>query len=747
MPATSTQAAKSKGSVAGRRKRNRKREGGKQGKVSWVTGTKLAFLERYKEPWISAGDTPARFYSDITKRFILKYGWDERYSQRGDDLEDDTDDPKDEEVAAFVSPEDEVEERAEYYYRLRTKIAQWYRYHYKKILAEDSLEASVEALLSGLGGPRKPRKRRVLHQYSEQYYASRIKSFYEEELVKEMEAWKDGKLEVKPESVNVRNCVVDERWAAESDSFRNRLETEVKQAHQDAMEEYNAAMEAARGAADGRTPQEFHKLLSSAAATLDPLAESLAARYGMAVSILLAGPIPEKGGAIEVLSTHAGKTRGRAPKGWPEADHTGFTGVVTSMTRFATLAFSQSECDARALPNVPVASRPRLATGAPAANSSAGGGLTGGAFGTGTGSGRKGGDEENDDGEEEEEEEEEEEVVLSSLSVVARKAREKAKTARENRRKEKQKAVEGSGVEVPAPAPARPRPRPRPLGRNGGNGAESSKEPASSTGGDVNASAGTTTSAPGISVTAAGGAAVGGAAAAAGGAAAGGPAAAAAASQPEATPPPAKEPTAPPPWKTVGQGRWTEELKRVWPWFEQIGATWGECWEDCSFGYLAFEEASGFPFERVRLPKGPRAGLGVDSWIATGRKLTWGPCLAELEEVRGTFWRWWWGMQPEERRMAEGVMSRKSGIDWAGLRDYSGKNGLLQVMMVLGWWGDKAHGEKVGGPEEVAQWESAVDDVAWALEEMVKEGKLSKKRAQERGVEDKAPPAKKARLA
>ncbi|KAJ7510751.1 hypothetical protein B0H11DRAFT_1644256, partial [Mycena galericulata] len=107
-------------------------------------------------------------------------------------------------------------------------------------------------------------------------------------------------------------------------------------------------------------------------------------------------------------------------------------------------------------------------------------------------------------------------------------------------------------------------------------------------------------------------------------------------------------------------------------------------------------------------------------WIATGRKLTWGPCLAELEEVRGTFWRWWRGMQPEERRMAEGVMSRKSGIDWAGLRDYSGKNGLLQVMMVLGWWGDKAHGEKVGGHEEVAQWESAVDDVAWALEEMVK---------------------------
>jgi hypothetical protein len=38
-----------------------------------------------------------------------------------------------------------------------------------------------------------------------------------------------------------------------------------------------------------------------AGATLNPLADALGRRYGMAVTILLAGPIPKKGGAIETL--------------------------------------------------------------------------------------------------------------------------------------------------------------------------------------------------------------------------------------------------------------------------------------------------------------------------------------------------------------------------------------------------------------------------------------------------------------
>ncbi|KAJ7507625.1 hypothetical protein B0H11DRAFT_2218460 [Mycena galericulata] len=791
MLATTSKTTKPKGRVAGRRKRNRTMQGGKQGKPSWVTGTKLAFFERYKEPWISAGDKPGHFYSDITKRFLIKYGWDRQYSERGADLEEDTDDPDEDAVAAFLSPEDEVEERAEYYFMLRTKIAQWYRYHYKKILAEDSLETSVDALLSGLGGPRKPRKRRTLHEYSEKYYESRVKPLFDAEMEKQMAAWEGGELEKKPEAVNVRNKVLGKQWAAETAAFRARVEAEVVQAHEDAMEEYDAALEAARGAADSRTPGEFHKLLSTAAATLDPLAESLAARYGMAVSILLAGPIPDKGGAIEVLSTHAGKTRSRAPKTWPQADATGFTAVVTSMTRFATLAFSQDQCDARALPNVPLASRPRL-----------------GLFGMQWSDGSEDGEDEEEEGEDpnnREGDEDDDEVPLSALSAVARKrkekvAKEKAKTKRakerENRRKEKEKENAADGAEAPT------RPKPRPIRRNAGTAAGPAPDPSSSTGPTPRA-LGASANPDGVPSTPP--------APPRDNPSDGAPSSPPAPPRDNPTTPPApprvnpsdgapSSPPAPPrdnpsdsapssppapPRDTPGDSvrdtpsapstppapprdapsagastaatgtadppprEMTPAAKEVSvppPW-KRVGATWGERWEDCAFAYLAFEEASGFPFERVRIPKGPREGLGIDAWISTGRKLNYDPCLLDLEELRTKFWRWWRGLQPEERRVEEGVLSRKGGIDWAGLRDYSGKNGLLQATMVLGWWGNKVHRKTGGSAEEVAQWELAVDDVAWALEEMVKEGKLSKKRALERGVEDKPAPVKKARLA
>jgi hypothetical protein len=180
----------------------------------------------------------------------------------------------------------------------------------------------------------------------------------------------------------------------------------------------------------------------------------------------------------------------------------------------------------------------------------------------------------------------------------------------------------------------------------------------------------------------------------------------------------------PPAWRKVGQSRWPDELKRVWVWFEEEGGRWGESWENCAWGFLGYEEASGFPYEQVRLPKGPRAGLGVDSWIACGRKLGIHPCLPDAEEIRRLFWKWWRGMQPKERLVDDGVLSRAADIDWAVLRDYSGKNGLLQVMMVLGWWGNKVHNNSK--PELVAEWETAVDDVRWVFDAMVKEGMLSK---------------------
>ncbi|KAJ7074860.1 hypothetical protein B0H15DRAFT_806593 [Mycena belliarum] len=1029
--------------VAAKRRRTRK-TGKKPGKASWVSGTKLAFFERYKERWQSMGDHPGRFYSEMAKRFLLKYGWDSSYGERGFDLDEDTEDPTDEELEAFVSPEDEVEERMEYYYNLRTKIGQWYRYHHKKLLSSQSLEASVDSLLTGLNPTSKPRRGRALHLYSKLYYDKRVKDAFTKEFERLTKDWEAGELDSEPKEIATRNRMTRECYAAESDAFRERIEAKVEKIHKEAMAEWDESQDVLEGGGDARTPEEYHELLTTAAATIDPLAAGLAARYGMVCSIFIAGPVPGKGGMIEVMSSNAGTTLGKSPKRWPEFDGPGFSGVVTSMHRFATLAFTQEQCDARCLPGVPLAGASNVWVSNATSSSAGPRTLTSGVFaGLGRGNGLSGwGSEEDEDDAEEEEEEEEEEEALATQSrrrkgtkggekekekrkKGAEKGKGKGKKGAENgkgkgKENGKKNAGKGSAAKKAkaaalGPQPAGPRPQPKPKGAaaieaaaaklssssastktgagdthpvpstssavppssspNAGAGSAENGHinldtansdvgrfdsgSADSGGGDsgggdarrfdsggADSGGGDSGSGGGNSGGAAGGGNSGGAdggdsggadtgpsnsggadsgggggdtrrfdsggAAGSGGGDSGGAdsgggggdarrfdsggadsgggdarrfdsdgadtgpsnsggadsggadgcdrrhidfdaansdggrfdsgsadsgggdarrinpwgangadrgridflnsaserldlgsadlgggeaepinsshdgtdgslggrmdsgvpssddaddtsadtsaagadaddtSAAGADSDNEGpalnrTPsPPPKEVSPPAPWVAVAQSRWQDELKRLWPHFESVGAAWGEEWEDCAFAFLAFEEASGFPYERLRMAKPPRAGLGVDNWIASGRRL-WAPCLPAPSELRERFWTWWRGMQPKVRHIGDGVMSRGADIDWSVLRDFSGKNGLLQVMMVLLWWGEKVHAE--GGPEGIAEWTLAVEDVTWVFIAMVKEGRLSKKRASERGVTDKPPPppAKKAR--
>ncbi|KAJ7152145.1 hypothetical protein C8R43DRAFT_1127226 [Mycena crocata] len=750
---------------------------GKQGKPSWVTGIKLAFFERYKDAWDLSGDDPGTFYKEMAMRFILKYGWDPLFAERGHDLEVDNDDPTEDELDAFESPPDEDDQRHKHFNNLRAKIGEWYRYHYRKLLASATLQANVNALIEGVSGytKEKPRRRRVTHVYSRRHFDTRIQPYFDPEWKQVQAEWAAGELEIEPKYIQVYNRVKEEVYKREPKEFRDRLEAEVEKMNDEALEEWEAGKRVynlSAGGLDSRTPREFHELISNMAGTLEPLADSLSKLYGMPVSIFVAGPIPEKGGQIQVMSANAGKTRGRAPKKWHEFDGPGFSGVVTSMERFATVAFTQEQCDARSLPGVALASASRTWVSNGAASAS-GSGLTSGIFGgVGTRARREEDDsnEEEEEDEEDEEDEEQEQEPQPRTRKVQGKGKAKASTVKgtgkEGVRKERRRkravaasqrnGTSGSQSQMEHRAP--PAPRAAYRGAAGYVAPTSTSKPAS-----PSTPASTTTPAPtspalptpespsrslgSLAAAAAAAAAEETTGAAADGASGWGNTAPQDASSsggavsPTRQPSPSKEKSAPPAWRNVGQSRWQDELKRLWPWFEEVGAGWGEVWEDCAWAFLSFEEASGFPFERLRMAKGPREGLGVDAWIATGRKL-WSPCLPDTNELWPRFWKWWRGLQPEERRTEDGVLTRTVGLDWGCIRDLSGKNGLLQVIMVLAWWGIKAHAVD-GTAEQVAEWVSATEDVCWALEEMVKEGKLSKKRAAERGVSDKDAPAPK----
>ena len=94
-----------------------------RGHPSWVTGTKLTFLDRYSDDWqkaIDMGLTQAGiFYDRVTKRFINRFGW---HFDRWSDPEDDSD--IDEATLNNEDPQDglsteELEKRNKYFRELQ----------------------------------------------------------------------------------------------------------------------------------------------------------------------------------------------------------------------------------------------------------------------------------------------------------------------------------------------------------------------------------------------------------------------------------------------------------------------------------------------------------------------------------------------------------------------------------------------------------------------------------------------------
>lgn len=92
------------------------------GHCTWVTGTKLIFLDQYSTDWQQAVDTglmqAGAFYTKVTKCFIKKYGWHfNRWTDLDDVLEPDEDTLNDKEPQDSLTVE-EVTNRNKYFHEL-----------------------------------------------------------------------------------------------------------------------------------------------------------------------------------------------------------------------------------------------------------------------------------------------------------------------------------------------------------------------------------------------------------------------------------------------------------------------------------------------------------------------------------------------------------------------------------------------------------------------------------------------------
>ncbi|KAF8196390.1 hypothetical protein K438DRAFT_1826188 [Mycena galopus ATCC 62051] len=178
-------------------------------------------------------------------------------------------------------------------------------------------------------------------------------------------------------------------------------------------------------------------------------------------------------------------------------------------------------------------------------------------------------------------------------------------------------------------------------------------------------------------------------------------------------------------WSRSDRAQWTGELGRAHAAFAR-GKPWGIEWARCVAAFFDFESAHGYSEQNARVSTSSRPRT-VAAWLAQARQWDRTMVIGEVgaQGVERTWadgwWTWWASLQPPERMYSGGKLSRPEKTDWEPLVRLNGKNGLLQVMATLLWWGDH-----VGDGEDASKyvdWTQAVDDVAWTLRELEKSTK------------------------
>ncbi|KAF8137811.1 hypothetical protein K438DRAFT_1638995 [Mycena galopus ATCC 62051] len=133
----------------------------------------------------------------------------------------------------------------------------------------------------------------------------------------------------------------------------------------------------------------------------------------------------------------------------------------------------------------------------------------------------------------------------------------------------------------------------------------------------------------------------------------------------------------------------------------------GNDWNTVVDLWWGLEEKSGFATTIKSHPtaKRPKA-VGV--WVKNARKNV--PDIDSAEAMDGQWWAWWKAINPGWRVLNNELVQLGDG-DWEVLR-CPGQNGFLNILMCLKWW--------FGSMETPSEsWERAIDDVKWALTQMV----------------------------
>ncbi|KAI9068202.1 hypothetical protein FKP32DRAFT_1672416 [Trametes sanguinea] len=317
----------------------------------WVTGRKFAFLSARIDAWKAASEINERpaFYDRITAVWIAMWGWDCPLEQ---DSAPANENPSDADIAQVLSSLQEcspaeVLRRQRLYSELRTHISRWFRHHGQKSLKGQKTDPVAKVLADFTQAAFKPPRRlSAFHYYLSTHYEAELKDAVDREYERLCaEAVQAGKN--LPKKIAISNPIAVRAYEKKPEAFKKLMEEGAERDYQEKLARHQASSSKNK---DPTTPEEYHQELEACQHWLSAFAEHVSRRVGMNVTILLAGPIGEKGGEIGVRCINVGKSKGLVPMVWPDFDQGTYNAVTKSMIKFAHTCFSADECRARALP-------------------------------------------------------------------------------------------------------------------------------------------------------------------------------------------------------------------------------------------------------------------------------------------------------------------------------------------------------------------------------------------------------------
>ncbi|KAL1725061.1 hypothetical protein EV714DRAFT_288141 [Schizophyllum commune] len=202
-------------------------------------------------------------------------------------------------------------------------------------------------------------------------------------------------------------------------------------------------------------------------------------------------------------------------------------------------------------------------------------------------------------------------------------------------------------------------------------------------------------------------------------------------------------------WSYRSTDRWSLHVRDVFG-AVQRGRDWGVAFATAVHAFFKLEDYMDYPIRHDgrRILGGSIRPAAYNTWSRRGCPYDLSMDLGDLSVFAQKYWLWWEALQPAGRLNSDNnltTIEEFEGVvrgmdDWDGLEKCCGKDGIVQVLLFLLWWGDAVNSAGAR-PEEWLEWDTAVQDFRDVLSLMMGTPgfeKVARKRARARPAADKA---------